>query len=847
MRRGLLIARFAAVGVALLSMLPASARAQTASAVGQPPATGVAILQDLRSFRELGSVLYIAAHPDDENNQLLAYLARGQYYRTAYLSLNRGDGGQNELGPEFGEELGVIRTQESLAARRVDGARQFFSRAFDFGFSKSYATTLQIWDHQEVLADTVRIIREFRPDVLITRFSPIPGITHGHHTASTMIAQEAFKIAGDPKAFPEQIAEGLSPWQPKRILFNVGGGGGQGVAAGYPPEVLRVNIGGNDPVSGESFSSIAGRARSNHKTQGFGNTGGGNGGPRTETFQLLDGAPATTDIMDGVDTTWGRYPNGADISKLADDAIAQFKQDDPSASVPALLTIRAKLAALPKDPVVDEKRAQLDRILQDCLGLTVETTIPNAEVVPGEELKMHSTALVRSAIPVKWVGINYPGLGNQSASKFAVNLMPDQPSSRDATQTLAAGTPLTTPYWLREDRTPGMFRVDDDSLIGRPDNPPAYPLEQVFEVGGQTLVIPDQPVQITTDAAKGEARRRLDVIAPVALSFANDVQLFAPGASKSVEVEITAFRPVKNGTAQLDAPTGWKVSPASQAFQLANVGDQVKLAFTVTAPMQAASANITARVDINGVHYANERIVISYPHIPVQMLQPLARFKAVALDLAIRGKNVGYLPGAGDSVAAALEQMGYTVKQLTGADLTPEKLHGLDAVVIGVRAFNVRTDLADNLPGLFAYVQQGGTVIAQYNRPDGLHATQLGPYNLSIAGQAPALRVTDKNSPVQFLAPDHPALTTPNKITTADFDGWVQERGAYFPSSWDEEHYTPLFAMSDPGETQPSSSVLVAKYGRGYYIYTALGFFRQLPAGVPGAYRLFANLVSLGQ
>jgi len=838
MCRGHLFVRLAFVGVALASGLTLGLRGQPAPANGTPPPTGIEILQDLRSFRELGTVLYIAAHPDDENNQFLAYLAHGRYYRTAYLSLNRGDGGQNELGPEFGEELGVIRTQESLAARRVDGARQFFSRAFDFGYSKSPEETLRIWDHQQVLADTVRIIREFRPDVLITRFSPPPSNTHGHHTASTIIAQEAFKISGDPKAFPEQIAEGLTPWQPKRIFFNGGGGA----------NTIRVNDGGTDPVSGESFSSIAGRARSNHKTQGFGNfAGGGPGGPRSETLQLLDGDPAATDLMDGVDTTWARYPNGADIGKLTDNLIAQFKQDDPAASVPALLVIRTKLVTLPKDPVVDEKRAQFDRILQNCLGLTVETTIPNAEVVPGEQMKLHSTALVRTSTPVKWLGTRYPGMVEQLPAADVVDLKTNQPLSKDATQILSFNTPLAMPYWLRADHTPGMATVNDDSLIGRPESPPPYLVEQVFNVGGQELDIADVPVQISTDATRGETRRRLDVIAPVAISFANEVQLFAPGASKSVEVDLTAFRPVSNGTAQLDVPTGWKVSPLSQPFQLAKIGDKTKLTFTITAPAQLTSANITASVDINAAHYANERIVISYPHIPVQLLQPLARFKAVALDLAIRGKKVGYLPGAGDSIAAALEQMGYAVTQLSGADLTPEKLKGLDAVVIGVRAFNERADLADNLPGLWAYVEQGGTVIAQYNRPTGLRTNQLGPYNLSIAGQAPPLRVTDENAPVQFLVPEHPALTKPNKITSADFDGWVQERGAYFPSSWDDQHYAALLAMSDPGETQPSSSLLVAKYGQGYYVYTSLGFFRQLPGGVPGAYRLFANLVSLGK
>lgn len=824
----------AAAGLGLLAV---GARAQTAAAGVNVP-SGVEILQQLRSFRELGTVLFVAAHPDDENNQLLAYLARGRYYRTAYLCLNRGDGGQNELGPEFGELLGVIRTQESLAARRADGARQFFTRAYDFGYSKTPEETLRIWDHQQVLSDVVRVIRQFRPDVIITRFSPQAGNTHGHHTSSAILALEAFKIAGDPKAFPEQIAQGLTPWQPKRIFMNAGGGGG----------AMSINDGGADPVSGESFASIAGRARSNHKTQGFGNfAGGGPGGARNEPLTLLDGEPATADVMDGVDTTWGRYPGGVDISKLTDDVIAQFKQADPAASVPALLAIKAKLKALPANPVVDEKRMQFDHILQNCLGLTVETTIPDAEVVPGEELKMHATAMVRSAVPVRWVEVRNAGSSNNLKSSGSINLVANEPASRDFTQMLPANTPLSTPYWLREDHTVGMLIVSDPLLIGRPDNPPAYTLGQVFEVGGQTLVIPDEPVQVTKNAEGVETLRRLDVISPVVLSFANEVQLFAPGASKPVEVEVAAYRPVANGTLRLDAPTGWKVVPVSQPFKLAAVGDKIKLGFTITAPAQPASTNITAHAIVNGVDYSNERIVIKYDHIPVQLLQPSARFKAVALTMAIKGKKVGYLPGAGDSVAAALAQMGYSVTQLTGADLTSEKLRGLDAVVIGVRAFNERADLAANLPGLFAYVEQGGTVIAQYNRPNSLQTNRLGPYTLSIAGQAPPLRVTDENAPVTILAPESPVFTTPNKITAADFDGWMQERGAYFPSSWDQEHYTPLLAMSDPGETQPNSSLLVAKYGQGYYIYTSLGWFRQLPAGVPGAYRLFANLVSLGK
>jgi LmbE family N-acetylglucosaminyl deacetylase len=796
-------------------------------------------LQQLQSFREMGSVLYIAAHPDDENTLLIAYLARGRNYRTAYLSLTRGDGGQNVLGPELGEELGVARTQELLAARRLDGGRQFFSRAIDFGYSKDYRETLSIWDKQQVLSDVVRVIREFRPDVVIVRFSPQPGGTHGHHTASTVLALEAFKLAGDTNAFPDQLRD-LAPWQPKRILWNVGGFQRSGTGT----NVIRMDVSGNDPVSGESFADVAARSRAMHKTQGFDNFRGfgGGSGPRTESFENLDGEPATNNILDGVDTTWSRVPGGVDIGKLADEVIAKFNPGNPSASVPALLELRSQLTALPTtDPLVAEKRAQLDRILQACLGLEVETVIPQAEVVPREEMKLHHSAIVRSGVPVRWIGERYPE--SQGYLANIIELHPNQLSSRDTVQTLPFDTPLSQPYWLREEGTPGMFRVDDATLIGRPENPPVFPVEQVFEVGGQTLIVPDEPVQVTTNAAKKEIRRRLDVIPSVSLSLGSEVELFAPGKSRPVEVEVTAFRAGATGRLRLEVPDDWEVAPTFKTFHLKAVGDRVKIKFTVTAPAKPATARLNAVADVGGAHFGNERVEINYPHIPLQLLQPPASLKAVSLDLAIRGRRIGYLPGAGDSVADSLKQMGYAVTTLTDADLTPERLRGFDAVVIGVRAFNVRTNLAAQMPALFAYVEAGGNVIEQYNRPGrDQNTNQLAPYSLHLSNE----RVTDETAPVTFLAPGHPALNQPNKITSADFDGWIQERGIYYPDQWDE-HFTPILACSDPGESPLKGGLLVAQYGKGYFVYTGLVFFRELPAGVPGAYRLFANLVSLGK
>ena len=801
---------------------------------------GPDILQQLRSFATMGSVLYIAAHPDDENTRVITYLARGRGYRTAYLSLTRGDGGQNLLGPQFGEQLGVARTQELLAARRLDGGRQYFTRAKDFGFSKDYEDTLRIWDRQEVLADIVRVIRSFRPDVMVTRFSPQPSATHGHHTASTVLAVEAFKLAGDPRAFPEQLGE-LTPWQPLRIVHNVGAlGTGAPVSLGDGTGVVKMDVGGTDPALGESFALIAAHSRAMHKTQGF-DIGDGAvvGGSTTESFLPLGGESATHDILDGVDTTWNRVPGGAEIGRLTEEAIAQFKPDDPVASVPALLAVRSRVSMLPLDPVVSDKRQQLDRIIQALIGLKVETLVDQPEAVPGETLKMRHTAVMRSSLPVRWAAVRYPSIQRQLDT--VLDLRADQPVVRDDTQILPAATPPSQPYWLRKAGTAGMFHVDDPSLIGRPENPAAFPIEYVFEIGGQTLVISGEPMQ-AADPANATTRRRLEVIPPVSLRFVPGVQLFAPGAERPVTVELTAARASVAGTVQLEVPPGWRISTASQRFHLDQAGQRATFTFAVTAPAQPATATLEGSVEVNGARFNTQRIEFRYDHIPVQLLQPVARLKAVSLDLAIRGHNVGYLAGAGDDMAGSLEGMGYTVTQLTSADLIPAKLRPLDAVVIGIRAFNTRKDLAGHVPALFEYVEAGGNVVVQYNVSAGLSENWLAPFHLRISRD----RVTDEQAPVTFLAPDHPVLTSPNRITAADFDGWVQERGLYFPDKWDER-FSPILAFGDPGEVPLRGGLLVARHGTGYFVYTSLAWFRQLPEGVPGAYRLFANLISLGK
>jgi LmbE family N-acetylglucosaminyl deacetylase len=855
------IARITARLTCLAAGLLALGHPARAAEAGPIPA----IVQQLRTFANTGTVLHVAAHPDDENTQLITAMARGRGYRTAYLSVTRGDGGQNERGPDFAEKLGVLRTQELLAARRLDGGRQFFTRAIDYGYSKSPEEALRIWDHQAVLGDVVRVIRTFRPDVIITRFPIPPGSGgHGQHTASAMLAVEAFKLAADPSAYPEQIKEGLAPWQAKRIGWN-----GWGNNSPLKGPTIQFDIGGTDPVTGELFGTIANRSRGMHKTQTLGRFSEqpGNAGPNLQTFQLLDGDQPTADIMDGVDTTWARVPGGAALIPLIDAAIAKFNAADPAASVPALLGIRSemlKLGARPRSSklyftagagpsprpheygvMLDEKLAALEDIIRAALGLKVAVTTTKAEALPGEQVSLALSMTVNSGdVPVEVLAYNN--------SVELIELAPPHRLEAGVPLEIDGGsvvvprdTPLTHPYWLREESSVGLHHIGDPTLVGLPETPPPLTAHFEFKIGGQQIDFVDVPVEAA--GGRNGDRQPVRIIPPVSLVFAHEIELFAPRATKEVAITITASRANAQGSLSLGVPSGWSALPASQPFELAHPGDHTVLRFSVTAPAHPVSAPLAATALVDGIACSTGRIVLDYPHLPQQLLQPPARSTLTVLDAQIRGKRVGYLPGAGDATATSLAQLGYEVVTLTGTDLTPEKLAGLDAVVLGVRASNDRADLAANLPGLFAWVEAGGTVIAQYNRPNNLKATVLGPYPLSIEGPAPRLRVTDETAPVAFLAPDHPVLNTPNKITDADFAGWVQERGAYFPSSWDESRYTAIFAMNDPGEAPLKSSLLVTQHGKGWFAYTGLSFFRQLPAGHPGAHRLFANLVSLGK
>ena len=791
------------------------------------------VLRELERLRNTTRVLYVAAHPDDENTHLLAYLAHGLALDVAYLSMTRGEGGQNLIGSQLGDALGAIRTHELLEARRIDGARQFFSHAADFGYSKRYEETLGTWGHDDALADVVFAVRWFRPDVIITRFPPEPmdGM-HGHHTASARLAIEALDAAADSTAFPEQLAH-VSTWRATRVVFNDFRGiwdAGEGLPA------VEMETGGFDAVSGSFYGEIAARSRSMHKSQGFGAVAAR--GHRIEHFIHLAGEPAQESLFDGIDNSWVRYDAGGDVERLFDNVITEFDVTDASASVEALLGLAERLDRIPSNTVIQDKRRRLDQLIAAAAGVYTETLIDSDEAVPGEELALRHRVIIGSDIDARWKSVRYPSLDREQ--HIGNHLRANEMSQSNAGIVIPAAYPISRPFWLHDD---GGF--DPRRIVG-PHAPPALPVEYVIEIGGREVVVTGQPEVVRRDPVDGEVRTALAVVPPGYVSFVDELMVFEPGESRDVEVEVLAVRGGVRGVVRLDVPSGWATSPASHPFRIETGGGTNRVVFQLTAPTDADQAEVSAEVLVDGRTYdrraySARREVISFDHLDPIVLNPPARLIATSVDARSTARHVGYIEGAGDDVPAALRAMEIELTTLDPLPSSSAALDGFDAVVTGIRAFNTRNDLAESMPVLFDYVARGGVLIIQYNTTNDLLTGDLPvAFNLSRG------RVTNEASPVQLVAPDHPMLTTPNRITSADFDDWVQERGLYFAGDWDER-FVPILAMSDPGEAPLEGSLLVAPHGEGYVVYTGLSFFRQLPAGVPGAFRLFANLISLGK
>jgi LmbE family N-acetylglucosaminyl deacetylase len=838
MHRG--ISRFwHAAFVAVMLTLRSTANSADAPPLLVPEQMNASEIQlALQKLNVLGRVLYIAAHPDDENTNLMALWANGSLYDAAYLSITRGDGGQNLLGPELRERLGVIRTEELLAARRIDHAKQFFSRAIDFGFSKTAEESLRIWDHDKILSDVVWLIRKFRPDVIVTRFSPEDERTHGHHTASAILAREAFLAAGDPNRFPEQLAY-VKPWRPTRLVWNTSPFFFTNRNLPFDPTGLIVlEAGGYNSLLGKAYTEIAAASLSMHKSQGVGSPP--RRGVRKEYFKLLDGQPMTNSIFEGVDTTWSRVSNSEPIAKEIRQIISQFNPADPAASVPELLKLRQAMSGIKDDSWIPEKKAELDQIIAACLGLHVEASTTKEAFTPGQTAALKLDAINRCNVPVTLQEVRFPTSGE--STKIDAMLPANELLTKDLACKIPDNAPYSQSYWLRKPGTLGAFAVDDQKLIGLPENPATLPIEIVLQVNGQELRYTIDAKYRFVDPVAGELRRRLVIAPPVFANLANGVFVFPTNQPKSVSVHVTAATGPVKGELKMSAPQGWHVSPTSVPIDLKGADADTAATFSVKPPDESSEGTLRAIVTIDGRDYSFERVRISYPHIGVHTLMPPAEAKLVRADIRKKGDRIGYIPGAGDGVPESLTQIGYSVKILSEPDITAKNLAQFSAVVLGIRAYNTQERISNWLPELLEYVKDGGLAIAQYNTLSELKTNQLGPYPLEISRD----RVTDENAPVRILAPNHPVMTTPNQITSKDFDGWVQERGLYFPDKWDVA-WTPILSCNDPKEKPLDGGLLIANSGKGFFIYTSYSWFRQLPAGVPGAYRLFANMLSLGK
>ncbi len=776
----------------------------------------------------VGAALYIAAHPDDENTAMIAWLSSGMLVRTGYLAATRGDGGQNLIGPEKGEALGVIRTHELLEARRIDGGEQFFSRAIDFGYSKSPEETLSIWNEEAVLGDFVQVIRSFRPDIVITRFPVDGGGGHGHHTASGILAEKAFRLAADPNAYPDQLAR-YRPWQPTRLLWNAW-------RVPDPTGLLQVDLGAFNPILGRSYTELAGESRSMHKSQGFG--AAERRGSLVNYLQVRAGAPATRDPFEGIDLSWRRVRGGEAVIPILDRAKAAFRAEDPSAIIPALLEMRDVVTKLNPSygwemDTVERKTEELDELIRQAAGLWIEAVTEQTSGVPGTSVPVKVTVVNRSSIPMS-IYVAPPAPEAKSDGALRIN----EPWTADLSMPIRKETELSHPFWLRDEPERGSYRIPR-GLVGAAVAPEPLAVPLVATIDGKPVPFLVPLMHRWTDPVLGERYRPFEVHPPVTANLSAGVIVFPRAERKRIRVALRTEIDNAKGAVRAVVPDGWNVTPSSVPFSLAKRDDEQFVTFIVTPPDAPAEGALRVVIEAEGWQpYSLSHVTIDYPHIPVQTLLPHAVAKLVRADIAIDGRRIGYVMGAGDEVPEMLRQIGYEVVLLSDEELESADLTVYDAIVLGVRAYNTRKRLPHLQGRLFEWVRQGGTLVAQYNTAErDLPAVAPAPLRISRD------RVTVEESPVTILAPGHAVLTSPNAIGPDDFAGWVQERGLYFPDEWDPA-FEPLLGMADPGENEKRGALLFLKHGEGAFVYAPLSFFRQLPAGVPGAYRLFANIVA---
>jgi len=752
------------------------------------------IYTQIKKMGVVGSVLYIAAHPDDENNSFLPYLTKERMYRTAYLSLTRGDGGQNLIGKEQGVELGLIRTQELLAARVQDGAEQYFSRAYEFGFSKSSDEALTIWNHEQVLSDAVWVIRRFQPDIIITRFPRDARAGHGHHSASAIIANEAYLAAADSTKFTEQFKFGVKPWKAKRILWNTFNFGSVNTTSNSQ---LNIEVGGYNATVGKSYGEIGAEARTMHKSQGEGRPR--RRGSSFEFFETTGGDIPQTDIMEGVNTNWDRL-QAPGIQIAINDIVKHYEIENPAKSVPALVNLYKSIAALPISLWRNYKLSELQSIIKDASGIYMEASSQQQEVFPGTNLQVQFLFNQRSNVSAVLEKISLPG----KDSIFGKALVNNQNISWEYSFKIAGTQAISQPYWLVEPKTEGMFVVKDQMLIGKAENDPVFTANCSVFIEGQSFTF-NLPIQYKyVDPTKGDVFQPIVVVPQREIKYDKEVVLLNSG------------KPVKLGYQEIN-----------------HIGS------TVHQEVEVKSANENLPTALDQLY----KRTIQYDHIPTITYFASATTKLVELNVKTKGTKVGYIDGAGDKLPEALIELGYQVTVLKESDIEFNKLKTFDAIVVGIRAYNMYEFLTTQNDILNAYIEQGGNLIVQYLKSNhvGIRKVKVGPYAFTVNS---AKRVTQENAPVNFVLPAHSVLNYPNKIEPSDFEHWIQERSTYMAENVDNHFEAPL-SMNDKGETPSTGSLLIAPYGKGNMVYLSLVLFRQLPAGNPGAYKLLANLISL--
>jgi LmbE family N-acetylglucosaminyl deacetylase len=809
------------------------------------------ILHKIEKLKVVGSALYIAAHPDDENTRLISYLSNERKVRTGYLSLTRGDGGQNLIGPELRESLGVIRTQELLAARSLDGGEQFFTRANDFGYSKSAEETLQIWDEEKVLSDMVWVIRKFRPDVIINRFDHrTSGRTHGHHTSSAQLSLKAFEMAGDRTAYPEQL-EYVEVWKPQRLFFNTSWwfyGSREAFEEADKSKLTSVDIGVYYPLLGTSNNEIAYAARSKHRCQGFGTEL--RRGEQSDYLELISGEwnAEDKDIFDPIDISWERLYGGMGIANLIRMVEQTFNPKQPQEVLPLLLQIRKEISTLDDPYWKRVKLGEIEQLIKACTGLYLEAVTPEATSIPGDSLNITLEAIVRRPMPIEavleQVSIQGTTLDTSTSITLGRYTKFNQQNKLFYKVKLSDSLSYSTPYWLKNAWGNGMYTVPDQKDIGKAENDPALTAEITVRFGHQIITF-HEPLQYKrVDPAIGELYDPFAITPPVSLNPQEGTLVFTSDKSKKIRCKVEAMKNNLKGTLQVNTPNGWLVEPTEIAVDIQAKYDSKEFEFQVRPDTAQESRDGTYSLSFfqeEGDEHQLSLTKIDYEHIPLQYVMLPAEGNLASFDMKKGGRNIAYIMGVGDDIPASLEQVGYYVQMLSEDDIQLEILNAYDAVILGIRAYNTIEWLGRKQEVLFDYVSQGGTLITQYNTSYRMKTEKVAPLPLEISRE----RVTDETAPMVMAVPDHPAFNRPNQITNKDFDGWVQERGLYFAGERDSS-YISLIESNDAGEEVTTGSLVIAPYGSGYYVYTGLSWFRQLPAGVPGAFRIFANLLALG-